>query len=567
MPFASQKLTHRNAQIVYTEFPIPRPYPIVESLGSQNQYTSIGTPGRTHSTVQISQTPTTPRALPPVPAFPGSSAAETATSHVPNSQPDQTRPSSNDQTSPDLPLVLVRQLNSIIATLRASFYTCPPHTIQRLSELTLDPRRHYKTLPAWLRAVDRVVSVSSTADIFPLSDTPTVVNGINGDGAGGILWNNGDHPRNGVDVKERDGGLGSDESLGGALLTPIPWLREVESNNTNDTDSTNGDLEGAGIGADTSADDFLGDEIHFTAANTITPSSTATLTSSIESSDTDASNNHSSPSQSSQIPLTLSTHNNDPLVPDRPLGAVTQGELIRMEQEAGVIPVSHSASSSASLPRTGRTEHTPSIALGVGIGLDDGTGPIGGTGGEQDEMLDEVTPHARGPQLVGTVDTGLVGGKGVEVDLSSSPDREKRENKSNINVHNAQNVLAGGKDVKNLAGKSSDKSHGEDATDTNSTETSDIDTGTKILEDDYVDVGNEIPSELKSKSQSIPENEDAMQLDEQSQNKDISKEATNDNDDGDIILVDADGATEEERHQIDSTDLNVGSETADGSAV
>ena len=69
--------------------------------------------------------------------------------------------------------------------------------MQRLLELVAAPRTHYRHLPKFLRAVERVVSVSSSTAAFPLAD-----------GAAAGFTN----------------GLGSDESLGGALLTPIPWL-------------------------------------------------------------------------------------------------------------------------------------------------------------------------------------------------------------------------------------------------------------------------------------------------------------------------------------------------------
>lgn len=60
--------------------------------------------------------------------------------------------------------------------------------------------------------------VSSTADVFPLARTAAqgtdLPNGaINGTGAGSLVG---------------DEALGSDESLGGALLTPIPWLSNTE---------------------------------------------------------------------------------------------------------------------------------------------------------------------------------------------------------------------------------------------------------------------------------------------------------------------------------------------------
>ena len=196
----------------------------------------------------------------------------------------------------------------------------------------MSPKRHYKTLPAWLRAVDRVVSVSSTADIFPLPHAQplpnnvidsSLINGlVNGDSnglgnGGGILWNN----------SNRDGALGSDESLGGALLTPIPWM-------VNRT-----------VGEDDGGSPDLG--------------------------------------------LLGSDAGGEMLVPEREDGAVTQGELIRMEQEAGIVPINQNR------------------------------GPSRGEEGDEmlDEEAEEVGPHARGPDVVGVEDMGLQNGHGVELQL------------------------------------------------------------------------------------------------------------------------------------------------------
>jgi hypothetical protein len=108
-------------------------------------------------------------------------------------------------------------LDSIKSTLKTFFASKPPHTIQRLAELVLRPNAHYRTLPAYLRAVDRVVSVTSTADIFPLQTEPSAgqVNGVLNGGGHSFMF--------------PDHAPGSDESLGGALLTPIPWLTGASS--------------------------------------------------------------------------------------------------------------------------------------------------------------------------------------------------------------------------------------------------------------------------------------------------------------------------------------------------
>jgi PPP4R2 len=322
---------------MHNDFPIPIVPPITSS---QPSIPNIESPSQTNPETRmlengIPQPP--PRALPPVPAF---NSSATSTARIRESPPPS-QPSSAD-TIPDL---LIQQFNYITQTLRTCFSEKPPHTIQRFAELVLSPKKYYKTLPAWLRAVDRVVSVSSTADIFPLPHAQplpgtvidsTLANGVNGigsgTGGGGILWTNSDN-RNGYDA-----GLGSDESLGGALLTPIPWLKNGV-NNSSSTDMSS------------PSSDPLGDPIQ--------------------------------------------AHGN-PMVPERDQGAVTQGELIRQEQEAGIIPVNQTIG-----PRS----------LEMGEEADDG---------EVDDS--EVIPHARGPDIVGPEDIGLQGGRNMEVSIGGHAD-------------------------------------------------------------------------------------------------------------------------------------------------
>ncbi|KAF3388321.1 hypothetical protein F1880_004201 [Penicillium rolfsii] len=135
---------------------------------------------------------------------------------VPDSQPQPPSP----QPKNDLPPPLALLLGSIRSSIESYFMTKPPHTIQRLAELILRPRAHYNTLPAYLRAVNRVVSVTSGADVFPFSVQPSMNPQPNG-----LM-----HPTNSAGTyltPDYASGLGSDESLGGALLTPIPWLTNV----------------------------------------------------------------------------------------------------------------------------------------------------------------------------------------------------------------------------------------------------------------------------------------------------------------------------------------------------
>lgn len=277
--------------------------------------------------------------------------SSTSTSNIPDSVPPSQTPSADS-----VPDLLIQQLTSISQTLRTGFADRPPHTIQRLAELVLAPNKYYKTLPAWLRAVDRAISVTSTADIFPLPQAQSLPQGVlessltngltnglgGGTGGGGILWTNSD---------TRDAGLGSDESLGGALLTPIPWLK-------------NGEIAGT----------------------------TSPRSETLESVDMPASS----------------------FVPAREDGAVTQGELIRMEQEAGIVPVSQTA-------------------------MGEGEAEIEGEGAE-------AVPHARGPDLLGVEDMGLQDGKDVELQISrGSPAEQAMTEETKPQVDNSvENSARGG---------------------------------------------------------------------------------------------------------------------------
>ncbi|KAF2796105.1 hypothetical protein K505DRAFT_272030 [Melanomma pulvis-pyrius CBS 109.77] len=274
--------------------------------------------------------PTTPT-RPPVPSFSTSSSD-------PQSLPQDT----------------VNFYTSIRTTLSKNFPKHPPHTIQRLAELILDPKRRYAYLPPYLRALDRVVSVSSPLTIFPLPQAvlPT---------AGSLLNGTAPTPQS---------TLGSDESLGGALLTPIPWLQnrgqsELISESTEMVDGPHG----AGRIETVSVINGNGG---MTATSSTSPSSTPALT----------------PSSTSSSPMIgvaqiASSHPDGETLPST--GPVTQGEILRQEQEAGIVLSNpHSINPSRTLvsdPEAGAT-----ILDTV-------------------EPEDEV-PHARGPEIIGMEDTG-----------------------------------------------------------------------------------------------------------------------------------------------------------------
>lgn len=213
-------------------------------------------------------------------------------------------------------------------TLIESFSTHPPYTIQRLAELILEPRRHHKYLPAYLNALVRVVSVSSSTKVFPLPPVePT---------PGGDALVNGDVTSSTIDK------LQTDDSMGGALLTPIPWLQ----NGARSTRGSQGDLIST------------------------TP-----------------------PNVASEDPDVLMTPK-EALLEARPM---TQGELIRREQELSDPP----APTIGSAPNLGAPIATQASHTSAREIMEDGTT----VNAESPEPEGEL-PHARGPDQIGMEDTG-----------------------------------------------------------------------------------------------------------------------------------------------------------------
>ncbi|KFY21661.1 hypothetical protein V493_07220 [Pseudogymnoascus sp. VKM F-4281 (FW-2241)] len=238
-------------------------------------------------------------------------------------------------------------LSSIVETLNTHFTSYPPHTIQRLSELILQPKLHYRNLPAYLHAFDRVVHVTSGAHLYPLPAPVPDANGAkiltNGISSGpdpeSISW---------VNSTQVQPNLGSDESLGGALLTPIPWLQSIPSSNG---EAAASDMEG---------------EVKTERTETIDGPNGAGSIETVSVSVNGVS--------STTLAAVGDGNNNEGGL--RAEGGVTQGELLRQEQRAGVVPATQLA-------------HMQQHPNGDG---------------EEDE-----TPHARGPEEIGMEDMGPQG--------------------------------------------------------------------------------------------------------------------------------------------------------------
>lgn len=313
-------------------------------------------------------------------------------------------------------------LSDITSYLQSTFPTYPPHTIQRILELVTSPKRHYRSLATYLHALDRVVRVTSGLNVYPL---PATYADIPGALANGVL-----EPSSRPTPRASPG---SDEALGGALLTPIPWIQH-------DRRSVTGSLpQPAQLAQAQQAQSSA-------SASASTQEVPAELEGEVR---TESTERIDGPNGVGSIETVSVSVNGIPSMGARGV-SVTQGELLRQEQEAGLVPVSqlipnhhiHSGSNPSiaaqqqiqarihqqralaqsqnqarvlspaeSLDSPGSASNaasTPSSATlegeSVGADADNIAGAIGSVHSNNAE--DEDKPHARGPDEIGVDDLG-----------------------------------------------------------------------------------------------------------------------------------------------------------------
>lgn len=305
-------------------------------------------------------------------------------------------------------------LAEITGVLAETFHTYPPHTIQRLAELVLHPRRHYKSLPAYLHAVDRVVHVTSGNNIYPLPPaipdmSHMMINGVTEgqDGSavdGEMAWAS--------TSSSNANAVGSDEALGGALLTPIPWLARRAANGDEGSESGGSPTLGTESGPSASA---VASQQRQTQGRQYEMQVRTESTETIEG-----------PNGMGSIEtVTVSVNGLAPISSATQQRVITQGELIRQEQRAGVVPVSQ-------LARTGSIVVTSSEPAPTAADAETGDAAMAEdeepkvTEKPDEDMADEdESPHARGPDVIGAADMGpqtpssstfsISGGGNVEV--------------------------------------------------------------------------------------------------------------------------------------------------------
>ncbi|KAF4542371.1 putative protein phosphatase 4 core regulatory subunit r2 protein [Lasiodiplodia theobromae] len=304
-----------------------------------------------------------------------------------------------------LPPELANLYTSIVGALQKQFGQEPPHTVQRLAELALYPQAHYRFLPPYLRALDRVVSVSSSTTVFPLPQAAVPA-------STGIL--NGITPTSSTTpaaVSPTAAALGSDESLGGALLTPIPWLQNRGSSGAGGSSSNaNGNSEL--ISESTEMVDGPNGAGRIETVSVIN----GALSSTTSAPSTGAGSAATATTSATTSPSTGATSGNT-AESLREAGAVTQGELLRQEQEAGVVPVGQSNPRRGLLPGYAATA---AAASGAAAGGEQKEGEATVDEGKHDEI-----PHARGPDEVGAEDVGPqqsgTGGINLEAAVGRAP--------------------------------------------------------------------------------------------------------------------------------------------------
>ncbi|KAL0935401.1 uncharacterized protein CTRU02_209992 [Colletotrichum truncatum] len=285
------------------------------------------------------------------------------------------------------------EINSVLST----FPKYPPHTIQRLAELVLEPRRHYRHLASYLHAVDRVVHVTSGANVYPL---PPAVPDISAMTllSNGTVSANGSSPQDpaaavswGNSTNSVASTVGTDEALGGALLTPIPWLTRRPSPGSSSPASSNG---GGPAEIRTESTETIDGPNGVGSIETVSVSVNG-------------------------IP-SMGASNNGTAASGR---GITQGELLRQEQEQGVVPRNQ-------LARQTEEAQLQAAALRASGGGDGGVNSPEQQQQQQQQQAtaaaaaeeDNETPHARGPEEIGvddlgpqSVTTSYVGGPGMEM--------------------------------------------------------------------------------------------------------------------------------------------------------
>lgn len=264
----------------------------------------------------------------------------------------------------ELPPQIVSMLGEITTSITDTFPRYPPHTLQRLAELVLRPKQHYRHLIPYLHALDRVVHVTSGANAYPL---PVPVPDVAGMNFLSSSSGSDENPAEKISWANSTSSVPTDETqLGGAKLTLIPWLARPAEEATAAAGS-------AGPG---------GPSGEFKTESTETIDGPNGM-GSIETVSINLSGGLSPSPLMTQVGANTLNR------------SMSQGELMRQEQVDAI-----AAKASGEASSTSAAEAEPTNA---NIDNSDTTVPTVtvAVGSEEDEA-----PHARGPGEIGAADTG-----------------------------------------------------------------------------------------------------------------------------------------------------------------
>ncbi|KAK3938935.1 hypothetical protein QBC46DRAFT_156202 [Diplogelasinospora grovesii] len=356
------------------------------------------------------------------------SSSPTAASKAPASASNTSLPLRPREEQPEsdvvLPAFLAAQLDEITSTLKDGFPRYPPLTIQRLAELVLQPTRNYRSLVAYLHALDRVVHVTSSANAYPLppavpdmSAMSVLANGVGSSssaaGPSGTNSNSAAAANN----------VGSDEALGGALLTPIPWLARRANGmagSSEDGSSDAGSSSPLSVGSGQGGSGNSGNTPQLSHMQLQSQPQSQPQT---QSSSSQHSQSQQSQRQVSGLEAQVRTESTETIEGPNGIGSietvsvsvngipsmgamgaggrgVTQGELLRQEQRAGVVPVSQLARQQQALQQAQAQGGSSAGAGDEDDIMDDDHNDT------PDDAEEEEVPHARGPEEIGPADTG-----------------------------------------------------------------------------------------------------------------------------------------------------------------
>ncbi|KAK1835516.1 hypothetical protein QBC39DRAFT_340421 [Podospora conica] len=307
-----------------------------------------------------------------------------------------------------LPTQVAGLLNEVTSTLSLNFPTYPPHTVQRLAELVLKPRQQHRSVVSYLHALDRVVHVTSGANNYPLPpavpDQAALSQLVNGGGSSA-------GPSGALSINTDAARVGSDEALGGALLTPIPWLTgranggsavraTAGSSDDGHDDAENTSPLGPGLGPG------LPQQPPQPQQQRQTPSSSLLSAQATGPSEGSSGNNPKIRTESTETiegpngmgsieTVSISVNGIHSTGAGLVQRGVTQGEILRQEQRAGIVPLN---------------QFTREVQQQLRAAAAEEDAPMGGdddpTADAQHEDDDEEVPHARGPAEIGAADMG-----------------------------------------------------------------------------------------------------------------------------------------------------------------